>query len=169
MCINNLPTEILSYIITFLNNKTSTRLIRSCNSIHKYGQKFGYLTHLKATSNTDMLEFFGIFLEHSDCVTTVEINGVENPQLLLPRFVRNLSFNHCSISNDIDPGKKVYETKKIRLRDYHRYKNKQILRINWSCFPNLEELDLYVYDVDLTGIKELEKLKIIKINTVKKE
>jgi hypothetical protein len=91
---------------------------------------------------------------------------MENPQSILPKFVRNIYFDHCSISKYINPKKIMYQTKKLRLTDYHRYSNKQKLRINWNCFPNLEELELYVYDVDLSGIENLPKLYNKKINTL---
>lgn len=161
-----LPKDIITYIISFLENKDTRKLINTCNFFYKHGKKYGYLTYLKATSNTDMLYFYNLFLEHYNCVTTIEINGIKNPQLLLPKFVQNINFNHCYISKYLDPGKQIYQTKKIRIRDYNRYKNKQTLRVNWSRFPNLKELDLYVYNVDLTGIKVLKKLKNIRINTV---
>ena len=37
-------------------------------------------------------------------------------------------------------------------------------KINWKCFPNLEVLELYVYDVNTDGIKKFCK-KLTKFNT----
>ena len=168
MFIINSSKEILLYIMSFLDNKNNTNLVKSCNSLYRHGKKHGYLTYIKATNNRDLTYFKNILLKHSECLTTIEMNGFENPHLLLHRFVCNIKFDRCSISKYVDPGKQIYQTEKIRLKDYHRYKNKQTLKVNWSRFPNLKELDLYVYDVDLTGIEQLKKLKHININTVKR-
>lgn len=169
MFVNNSPTEIILGIMSFLDNKTNTKLVRTCKSFHNHGKKFGYLTQLKVNNIIDKIYYLNIYLEHSKCLTTIEMNGFENPHLLLPRYVYNIKFDHCSISKYLDPGKQIYETEKITLKDYHRYKNKLTLQVNWSRFPNLKELQLYVYDVDLTGITELKKLKKININTVVKK
>ena len=92
---------------------------------------------------------------------------MDNPHLWIPVFVQNINFDHCSISEYLNPGKQAHITKKLRLTDYNRYKNNNILKVNWECFQNLEELELYVYDVDLTGIEKLKRLSKININTMK--
>ena len=41
-----------------------------------------------------------------------------------------------------------------------------MLNIKWMDFPNLEVLELYVYGVNKDGLKNLEKLRKITVNTL---
>ena len=92
------------------------------------------------------------------------MSGIDDPHLWLPNYTQYLVFDHCSISGYLNPGRHGSVTKSLKIRDYHRYKNKQTLRVNWECFPNLEELELYVYNVDMTDINKLKKLTTVIIN-----
>jgi len=112
------------------------------------------------------MDFFRRFRQHSATIKTVEIKHVDNPHLWLPHLVENLIFDHCDITTYFNPGKKSYVTKKLILKDYLRHKYKTTFRINWNCFPNLEELELYVYDVNMEGIDVCKKLHTKKINTL---
>ena len=119
---------------------------------------------MKVDYSIDMMTFIKNFCYHLHTLKTVYMNGIDDPHMLLPHYTEHLIFDHCSISKYLNPGRQAYITKSLTLTDYHRYKNKQTLRVNWSCFPNLEELELYVHDVDLTGIEKLKKLKKVNIN-----
>jgi hypothetical protein len=164
MSIINYSPEILGFIISFLDNKTNICLIKTCKYVYNHGEQFGYLSYIKIKYGIKMMEFFYHFCKHSFYIKTVEIYGMDDPHLWIPSFVQNINFDHCFISGYLNPGKQAYVTKKLRYVDYHRYKNKHILKVNWECFINLEELELYVYDVDLSGIEKLQKLSRININ-----
>ena len=161
------PSNLLDIIISFLDNKTNVSLIRACKYIRNHGEKFGYISYIKVDYTVNMMDFLHQYCKHSRCVTTIQIKGINDPHIWLPKFVQNIDFEHCSISQYLNPGKQAHITKKLKIMDYHSYKNKQTLLVNWDCFRNLEELELYVYDVDLTGIEKLKKLTKIKINTMK--
>ena len=158
------PSVILSHVMLFLNNKTNTHLINTCKELHKHGKKIGYLTSIKTSVALSMMIFINNFCDHSRTLKTVEMRGIDDPHLWLPNYTQHLIFDHCSISEYLNPGRQARVTKSLKLRNYHRYKNKQTLRVNWECFPNLEELELYVYDVDMTGIEKLKKLKTVVID-----
>lgn len=161
------PSDILSYIMLFLRNIDNERICRTCKSLLEHGKNYGYTTFLKSDLNTSTMDFFRRFRQHSATIKTVEIKHVDNPHLWLPHFVENLIFDHCDITEYFNPGNKAYVTKKLILKDYNRYKYKTTVRINWECFPNLEELELYVYDVNMEGIDVCKKLHTKKINTLK--
>jgi hypothetical protein len=167
MSLINYSPEILATIISLLDNKTNVCLIRTCKYIYNHGEEFGYLSYIKIKYGTNMMNFFHNFCKHSYHIKTVDIYGMDNPHLWIPVFVQNINFDNCSISEYLNPGKQAHITKKLRLTDYNRYKNNNILKVNWECFQNLEELVLYVYDVDLTGIEKLKRLSKININTMK--
>jgi hypothetical protein len=159
------PSDIISKIMSFLDNRVNARLIRICKYIHLHGKEFGYASYINANLSTNMGVFIRRFCQHSHYIKTVEIYGIDNPHIWIPHFVERLIFEQCSITGYVNPGKQAHVTKSLKLTDYHRYKFKTILRVNWLCFPNLEELELYVYDVDLTGIEQCQKLKSVKIDT----
>lgn len=165
MNLNNFSSDTLKIITSFLDNKSSINLITTSQSINKHGKNYGFLTHISVGNFPNMMEFIKRFCEHSQCLKSVLIRGVDDPQLWIPRYVERLVFDHCSIPSYIDPGKQGHATKSIIIRDYHRYKNKQTLRINWKSFPNLEELEVYTHDVDWRDAHLLTNIKRVKINT----
>lgn len=161
------PTDVLMYIMSFLDNKTNSNIVSICRVLREHGKNNGYLNKIKADYKVDIQEFISIFCIHSKTIKTVTMDGFENPHLWVPIFRENMFFTHCSFPISLRPGKGGRSTKCMVLTDYHRYKNKVTLEINWCDFPNLEELELYVYDVKITGIEKCEKLKKVKINTAK--
>lgn len=165
MTLNNCPSDVLFIIISFLNNNSSTSLIKTCKTINRHGDDFGYISHISVDYSVDIMTFIRHFCKHSQCMKSVYINGLDNPQVWMPHYVEKMVFDHCAIFSYINPGKQSHITKSLIIRDYHRYKNKQTLHINWECFPNLEELELYVHDVVWTGSSVMKKLKHININT----
>lgn len=156
--------DLLSHIVSFLDDRANSRLLKTCKYFANYANKFGYASYIKAGLYVDMMTFIQRFCHHSFSVKTVEIHGIDDAHIWLPNYVERLIFEHCSISSYVNPEKPIYTTKYIKLTDYN-YINKATLRINWRCFPNLEELDLDVYDVDLTGIEQCKKLKWTSIYT----
>ena len=156
--------DLLSHIVSFLDDKTNSRLLKTCKYFAIYANKFGYASYIKAGLYVDMMTFIQRFCQHSFSVKTVEMYGVEDAHIWLPQYVERLIFEHCSICSYVNPEKPIYTTKYLKLTDYN-YINKVTLRINWRCFPNLEELFLHIYDVDLTGIEQCKKLKKKTIHT----
>lgn len=161
-----LPSDLLSQMTSFLDDKTNTTFLRSCRHLANHAKKHGYVTYMKSTLDVSMMRFLHRFCQHSSSIKTVEIYGVDNPHLWLPNYVERLVFEHCAITNYLNPKKCIYVTKYLKLTDYNRYKYEKTLRVNWECFPNLEELELYVHSVDLTGIEKCTKLKRMIINTM---
>ena len=165
MTLSNIPYDLLTHITTFLNDKTNTLFMRICKYLYEYSTKFGYLTYIKATSSSNMMTFIQRFIKHSLSIKTVEIRSIDDPHLWIPHYVEKLIFEHCSIPSYLNPKKQVFVTKYFKLIDYNRYKYKTTLRVNWECFPNLEELELYVHDVNWTFLDHCKKLKRVIINT----
>ena len=166
MSLSILNSDLLSHLTSFLDNKTNTNFLRSCKNLAHHAKKFGYSSHIKYTLSINIMTFLHRFCQHSSSIRTVEIRGMDNPHLWLPNYVERLIFDHCAITNYLNPKKCIYVTKYLKLTDYNRYKYKTHVRINWACFPNLEELELYVHSVDLTGIEHCTKLKKMIINTM---
>ena len=166
MSINTLPTDLVTNILSLSDNKTGISLIKTCKSINNCGIEHGYLTSAKADLNIDILSFIRKCCDHFHTLNKIEMSYMDDPQSWLPFFVERIIFNHCSITKYWNPGNKANIVKTLKLTDYSRYKFKTTLCVNWECFKNLESLELYVYNVDLSGIDKLTKLKRKNINTL---
>jgi hypothetical protein len=162
-------SDIITIVMSFLQDKDNTKLIRTCNNLYTHGKDYGFVTFINGDLNTDMMTFMKRFSQHSNSINSVVLRSLDNPHIWLPHYVERLCFDHCAITSYINPHPryKSYMVKYLKLTDYNRYKFKSTLRINWDCFPNLEELEVYVHDVDLVGINMCKKLKKRKINTSK--
>ena len=160
-----LNTVIISYIMSFLDNKSNTMYVNTCKFLSEHGKKFGFLSSISASPSTNMMTFLKIFCDNIQTITSVTITGIDNPHIWLPDYVEKIIFNNCSILNYLNPPI-CKKTKILKLTDYYRYSNKLALNINWSRFPNLEEIELYVYSVNKIDKNILKKIKKININTL---
>lgn len=159
-----LSADILKYIMEYTDDVSNSKLTQTCSFIHTHSDTFGYVNVIHADMQTSMRTFIKRFCKHANTIKTVIINRVDDPHLWIPNYVENLKFEHCSITEYFNPGKQGKIVKSLKLTDYNRYRFKNKLKINWKCFPNLEILELYVYDVNTNGIKKFCK-KLTKFNT----
>ena len=166
MSLLNYSLDTVLIILSFLDNKSGIKMMSTCRSINLNGRKNGFLTSLKLDNKIDAMDFFKQCIKHQETLKKITICGYDNPHMWIPQYIETLIFDHCSVLECIDPPEIVYETKYIKITDYHRLRLKNKLYINWSKFPNLEHLELYVYSVDLSGL-DTTKLKICNINSLK--
>lgn len=167
MPLNKLPTDITVKLMSFLDNKHNTHIINTCKAMQIHGKEHGFVTSMRVCSGDDLMLFINRFIGHVNTIHTVKMSYMSDPHVWIPQFTEKLIFEHCSIPSYLNPGRQALATKYLVLTDYLRYKNHITVGINWECFRNLEYLKLYVYDVDLSGIENLTKLKYININTMR--
>ena len=150
----NLPVDIFTYLMKFLNDSSNSILISTCKYLYNYSKKNGYLSYLKADSNLNMMIFLNRCCIHFKTLKTIEIHSIDDPQVWLIDYVESIIFNNCYVSC-INPNKKV-KTKKLKINNFlNRHKNKVTLNINWECFPELEYLELTSYDVEIKKLKQI--------------
>lgn len=167
MIFKQIPTDCITYILSFCDNNSGTSIINTCIFFSIFSKKNGFATKIN-NNNINEFKFIERCILHSKTLSTINMKGYVNPHLWVPMFKENMLFTHCSFPSKIfDRKKNCNLTKCLSITDYHRYTNKIVLKIDWSIFPNLEELVLYVFDVDLNGIENCKKLKKCKINTIK--
>ena len=168
MLFKQIPTDCITYILSYCDNNSGASIINTCTFFNKFSKENGYATKITNNNNINDFEFIRRCILHSKTLSTINMNGYVNPHLWVPMFKENMIFTHCSFQSRIFYREKNCNvTKRLTIIDYHRYTNKIVLRIDWDIFPNLEELILYVFDVDLNGIENCKKLKTGKINTLK--
>lgn len=158
-------TDTLFTIISFLDNKSSSALIRTCSIIKKHGDTYGFATHMSFDSIIDTMSFIRRFYHHINTLKSVYIRGIDNPHIWIPQYVERMVFDHCCVVKEINPIMTSYVTKYLKITDYHRTKYKTKVYINWEKFPNLEKISLYVFDINLDGLN-MKKLKEYNINTM---
>lgn len=167
MLFKQIPTDYITYILSFCDNNSGVSVINTCTFFYKFSKENGYATKI-TNNNINEFEFIRRCILHSKTLSTINMNGYVNPHLWVPMFKENMIFTHCSFPSRIFyRDKNCNITKHLTITDYHRYTNNIVLSIDWSIFPNLEELILYVFDVDLNGIENCKKLKTCRINTLK--
>ena len=164
-----IPTDVLNKIICLLDNNSNHSLILSSKYSYNHGKQYGYITNILLDYKQTYRSFLDIFNNNFFNMQTVEINGMDNPHIWLPSYKKNIIFSNCSINEYINPDKTALITKSLKIQDYTREKNKNIININWEKFINLEKLDLYVYNINLIGIEKLTKLKYKSINILKQK
>jgi hypothetical protein len=162
--LTNLPTELLVYLMSFLDDNNNHKLVSTCKYFDCHSKKLGYLTHIKGDHTLNTMTFIERCCNHFRTLKTIEIHSLEDPHLWLADYTENIIFDCCSVLQSINPGKKV-KTKKIKINDKNRYTNRTTLNINWEFFPHLEEIELIVHDVNVDSLRKCKKLKKININT----
>lgn len=166
MSIKSLSPDVLSIVLSFLDNKNSSFLVCTCKTLKTYGDNHGFISSIKYNYNDDIIKFMIHFYHHLHTIKNIYIRGLDNPHLYITNYAENICFDHCNIYEYVNPKKPIFMAKSLKITDYHRYTNKRTLSINWSAFPNIENLELYVYDVDLSCLTTLKHLKTYTINTI---
>ena len=116
MTLKNCSTDILSVIISFLNNKSSITLSQTCKKIHNHSQNYGYLSSMKANKDTDLYDFMFKYYINKNTLNSIEMHRINNPQNLITTLPEVVTFNHCVISEFFNPTKKSLRTKKLVIK-----------------------------------------------------
>ena len=70
----NLPVDIFTYLMKFLNDSSNSILISTCKYLYNYSKKNGYLSYLKADRNLNMMIFLNRCCIHFKTLKTIEIH-----------------------------------------------------------------------------------------------
>lgn len=161
MSLTKFPLEWISYIMSFIPDKDNCHLVRSCKQFNDCSNKYGFIKNIKLDYSTNTTEFHNNFYKHKNTIEKVIMDRIDDPFLWLPQFVKHIILESCTCNSYINPRREVLETTQFTFLDRNFYIEKTNLRINWAKFPNLEYINLHVYDVNLNGIENLKNLKKI--------
>jgi hypothetical protein len=100
------PSCMITEIISFLDDKTSSNLVLTCKKLHKHGITYGYIKNMRITAKTDMARYIRKFCIHSNTIKNIEFIYIDNPQIWLPKFVENITFKRCVLPSYFNPNKK---------------------------------------------------------------
>jgi hypothetical protein len=157
----NLPDEIILEIWAwFFNNKDMIALRRCCKRFKALGDKYGYIKHLNISIDTNYMNLVKIWgKQNLNSIQSIHINEINFPANWIPfQWPSHTTFSQCRMGFfKIFPP--LSPTTELRITDY---KSKKI-QIDWSKLPKLKLLELYVNDIDFTGLENCRELQHLNI------
>ena len=149
-----IPEEIILLISSFLNNRDSLHIVKTCKYYKNILYKYGFYKSLNYNSN--FIHFLENFKKHNNTLTDVYIHNASNIHILMfMMWPKRISFLNCIFTYDIKPNNTNTEYLYIT-----SLKNTKI-KIDWSKFPKIKCLFLNIHDIDLNGIELCSNLEII--------
>ena len=160
-----LPADILISIMNFLSTNTERlSFISVCKYIYNELKNFGFATSIVYKQFEDPFNFFINCIKQYRTIHTITINGLKDFDTWLEYYPECLYLYQCITPKYSIIPPYISVTRIFKFKDLNRSEHKRILKIQWSKFPNLEELHIYAYDCDLSEIKLCSKLKTINMD-----
>lgn len=159
------PEELVYLIWNLTDNKGSVSLACTNKWFNATGNQNGYVKHMSIGRLNDdsTLTCVMRYLEHKRSLHSIHIERLNNPQSWISGCLPIITcFNRCHFTTELNPPPS--NTEILTIRDQHRHQHNNTLRINWSKFPKLKVLDLYVFKVNLSGIEACRNLNSVKIS-----
>lgn len=147
MSLKYLPSDLLSYVISFLDDKTSRNLICTSTHMYNHGLKYGYIKSLKVTDKTNLNSFIKVMCQHSKTIKSLEFYEIDHPEIWMPFYVKNIAFINCRLPGYLDPNyrQKPESVKSLRMIDCRYDGPFNIDYINYSKFTELELSNVMIY------------------------
>ena len=167
MALNNLPTDILAGMFQYLEVKESASLIETCSEWDSAcKENGGYLRKIQLTPEINGNEYLQTYSRHARTIERVYVDNQTDPHHWIIRFPKLVNCAGCDLTEDFIPhGGKQCETEILTFRNIGENSPKVLFKTDWSLFPKLRRLVLFVEEVDLTGLDKLKQLDTIVIYT----
>jgi hypothetical protein len=165
MSLEILPDELILHIWGFVEtNKDMVALVSTYRRFRNLGKKFGYIKSIKFGMHTNFMNFIELYRGRNDFLQRLTMENINKPMPWIPTaWPKEMIFNRCFMGSKLaDPPPSPTET--LIVRDLFRHKHRHTLRINWCKLKKLRVLDIYVPDVDFTGLDECKELEVIRID-----
>ena len=160
MSLVGLPDDILLHIYSLLDVQSMQSL--RCSS--KRLCKFIGMKHIAYDSSISLKRFLELVGQSKNTLKSIKAYGTSGLDLPISTWPETVVFDRCSVGNTPIIRPICTKTEKLIIRDIHRVKTSKTLRIDWRKFSRLRILDLYVRNVDLTGISSCKELEAIRID-----
>lgn len=147
----------------FKTNIEMISLIRTCKRFLELGRRYGYIKSLRLDLHSNYIKFAQLY--NHLFLDKLVISNINNPLFWIPskRWPKIMIFENCCMGTEyIDPD--VSETEVLVIQDIKRRTHINTLRINWNKLPKLRVLQLFIKDVDLSGLENCCNLKDIRID-----
>jgi hypothetical protein len=114
--------------------------------------------------NIPLMRFLQLYSQSKHTLRSLLITNQHSLDIPVGEWPKKVVFDRCFVGTNpyIRPCRAMTEI--LVIRDIHRPKTSQKLRIDWRKFTSLRMLDLYVHSVDLTGIEHCRNLEVVRID-----
>lgn len=165
-----LNQDMIDIIISFLETNKDLLFLRyTSNFFYKVTNKYGFLKKIHIGMNQDLGNLFYLSSNKVKYLDSIYFNCLVDPLNFFPNiWKKNMVFEHCSFNHVIVP-QKNNKTTNLCIKDFHRNKNKNRLKIDWLKLKNLKHLYVYSWDLDINGLSACKNLKTIYIDIICKK
>ena len=157
---NSISDDLLVIILSYLNNKDSLSLVKTCKYFKKLFYEKGFYKSIYYNFSEPILPFINLFDIHNKTLHDVYIkNGYNIHTFMNNTWCKNVKFSNYSYEDyNIDP-KKITNTENLYISSYNKKKIK--ITINWNKFPKLKYLYISIYDININNIEICDNLEVI--------
>lgn len=159
MILTNLPTDILINFFSFLSDKENLQYICASKSFYDaYKENGGVLTKIKLKKHTNRQKFTKNFYRHFQTIKDVYVEDQKDPHYNIINFPKIVKCSSCDLTEPFIPNHgQPCETETLIFRNTEN-KPTVHFKTDWSLFPNLKRVVLYVNSIDETDLEVLKKL-----------
>lgn len=156
---NFISDDLLVIILSYLNNKDSLSLVKTCKYFKKLFYERGFYKTIYYNFPEPILKFSNLFNIHNKTLNSVYINNGYNIHNFMDNiWCKNIEFSNYSFDYNIEPTN-ITNTENLYIVSSSNKKNK--ICINWNKFPKLKCLFLNIYDININNIEICDNLEVI--------
>ena len=162
----NLPYELILEIWGYVSGNSDMIALRLCNKYFKEtGDKYGYIKHLEFSLDAHYMTLVKIWQGlNLMALQSLSVRGFKSPANWIPfSWPKQVSFINCPVGKDlISPHSD--KTINLSISDL----GIGVLKVDWTKFPNLRELSIDCYSMDIESLKVCRKLEHLSLYLRKK-
>ena len=149
--------DLINYLIEFLNDKESYKMLRLNIYINNELKKKGFLKNLNFISwKNRYYDFITNCNKHKNTLNKIRVDGLRNPTLWVPLYVPIMEMIEISADFYLNPVfSLVTEDLTIRCE-----RSNTMLRVNWEKFKKIKKIDIRASKLNILEL--FEKCKILK-------
>lgn len=162
----NLPNEILQSLFSWLPRNSDTIALNcSCRQLNKLATENGYIRKMCFNKNIDGNNWIKRYITHSRTIDNIYMESQKNPHYWIIDFPRMVNCSECELTEPFIPnGGYPCKTEILIFRNMS-HKTRTNFQTNWSLFPNLRRLVIYVDECNINGLEKLINLDTAYIYT----
>jgi len=163
--ITSLPVDIIySFVLWFYENKDTISLSSVCKDWKRLFDETGYIRKMRLTNRVNGIDWIRHFISHKQTIDSIYIANQTDPAMWIIEFPRMVHFSECVLTQPLIPnGKNPCRTEVLIFRNM-TVRN-TVFNTDWSLFPNLRRLVIYVSSCNMNGLMELKNLHTVCIYT----
>lgn len=162
MSLINLPTDILINLFSYLTDKENVQYTLANKSFYEaYKENGGFLSKIKLQKHTNKQKFTKTFYRHFHTIKDVYVEHQKNPHYNIINFPKIVKCSSCELTEPFLPN--YGQPCETEILIFRNTKNDTTVhfKTNWSLFPKLKRVVLYVDSIDVSDVEVLKNLPYI--------